>query len=322
MKLYNMIVLILIALIITTSVFAQQGDVDLLAEKRRKEQWRKLQEYRRSNRNPETEFERKLKGNRQQLVDRYRRLRNSGHITAIGAEQFRKAIELDPADLSKYRSFLGQKNTGIFRLFEDNDCEGKKIIRVGDKCSSYLPFTSTYSFRQGFHVSEPIHDLKFYKNRLRSRGVLTSSIFVALKDNPISRVSLDDPEMKFLVDFSAAKNAVNVRKQAIEIANGIKANGFSYSNSSAIKVGNTYAIRVIAYRLKNIDAIINTDWDTVTPQEVDIFSELRGISDRHLKPNRRMDIIIAFKVIRKSDDGGLTIIWKRLYKKKSPKLTI
>ncbi|HEX8637094.1 MAG TPA: hypothetical protein VF692_03450, partial [Pyrinomonadaceae bacterium] len=93
------------------------------------------------------------------------------------------------------------------------------------------------------------------------------------------------------------------------IADGIKFNGYNYTKSLEAKKDTTYALRVIAYH----------------PQRK-IMSN-NNVSDRRFiwlvsdgATDKRVDLTLAFRIIRKETDGSITIVWKQLNRQKSPEI--
>ncbi len=103
---------------------------------------------------------------------------------------------------------------------------------------------------------------------------------------------------------------VNVKNQFMEIADIQKVDGFSYAHRVKAEENMTYALRVIAYQAdKNFSDAVYKDF--LNPEMQRLGSIL---------VDKRADLIVGFRVVRKDSDGGLTILWKELNRKQSPKL--
>ncbi len=216
-------------------------------------------------------------------------------------------------DKARYKSFLKQSNTGIFRLLPDFECETKNIIKINGNCENFVPGSWAYSFRTKDYAEESFEDLSFKKDSFVTDGFLSQGILVSLGDKSLDEITLNSSGMNYLVNLKPENDRKILERQYQEISEGIEQNGFLYTNKSKVKVNNTYALRIIAYKYKD-------KW----------FSRFRGKNDDKVKSedikffklnyNKRSDSIVVFRIIRKSKDGGITILWKQLSKQKSPKI--
>ena len=85
------------------------------------------------------------------------------------------------------------------------------------------------------------------------------------------------------------------------LKDGIKVGNQTYSDSVTFSQNNTYAIRVIAYKLP-LGRFPATSGDVLA------FYNDRG---------KRADLIVIFRGIRQDEDGSVTILWKELSRKKA-----
>jgi hypothetical protein len=53
--------------------------------------------------------------------------------------RIKAALAPNEADAAKYKAFLKQKDTGLFRLFPDFDCQEKNLVRVSGNCADIVP---------------------------------------------------------------------------------------------------------------------------------------------------------------------------------------
>jgi hypothetical protein len=213
-----------------------------------------------------------------------------------------KRLLPNPADLAKYSDFLHQPKTGIFRLMNDAGCESNVyVIRVDEPCKSAIPGGSFYSFREKDYTTAYLSDLRFKDGILVSDGILSQNILVRLGDVSLENLSLESEGIKYLTEFVPEKLSSEATKQYIQIVKGVKANRHEYRKALPAHENMTYAIRVIAYRGS-------------------IYRNFRGWIYNLLDGDKRIDIIVGFRVIRKEADGSVTLLWKELDRKKSPKL--
>lgn len=208
----------------------------------------------------------------------------------------------DAADAERYKDFLRQKNTGLFRLFPDFDCERKNIIRVDGVCANLVPGSWNYSFRREDYSDDDFSDVKFKNGNLIGDGFLTQGIFVRLGDVPLQSVSAASGGIKFLLDFEPEVQSEKAKIQFARITKGVEAAGYKYANSVKVEENTTYALRTIAYRVQN-KTIFRLSRQT-NADDLKFFT---------LKGDRRVDLTVAFRVVRRDDaPGGITILWKEL----------
>ena len=215
------------------------------------------------------------------------------------------------ADAAKYADFLRQKNTGLFRLFPDFDCQAKNVIRVDGDCANIVPGSWNYSFRQKDYAADAdFLDVRLRDGNLVSDGFLSQGIIVRLGDVPLENVSPASGGIKFLLDFEPQIQSAEAKKQFAKIEKGIEADGYKYATSVKAEENTTYALRVIAYRNEN--KLINR----LSPNPA--REEFKFINLNYA--DKRIDLTVAFRVVRRDADGNLTILWKELNRRDAPKI--
>lgn len=221
-------------------------------------------------------------------------------------ERIEKLITPKSEDLQQYVALIKSSGGGLFRLFQNFDCEEKYVLKINEKCANYISGYSTYSFRRKSYFSEQdFIDIQFKGDDLVSREFLSQSIITNLGDVPIEDVSLNSNGMGFLSKFTPQSNPQAVKNQYNEITNGIKENGYFYSNIVKAELNTTYGMRIIAYHF------------TVPSRYVTEIADRRFY---FINTDNRRDLTIAFRIIRKDEDGNITIVWKELNNKTPPKL--
>lgn len=220
-----------------------------------------------------------------------------------------RIVAPDPQDLTLLEQFLKQPNTGIFRLFPDNDCFTKGILKVDGKCQSIYPGTWFYSFREKDYSDGFFFDLQLKNGKFITDGFLSQGILTRLGNFSLDKVTLQSKGARFLVGFLPAKKESEVKTQSLQIVNGIEADGFKYSKEVPAKVGEVYLMRVVAYRLQGNFLARTTDEEGSTPMLYSLLNQ-----------DNRDDLTVAFRIIRANPDGNLTIVWKVLDKKKAPEI--
>lgn len=213
-------------------------------------------------------------------------------------------LSIDPSDINDSRTLLQQKNTGIVRLVPGSNCgDATMVISADSNCMKYtMPGNgSYYSFRKGDYSIGRIADLHFIDNTLRSSGLLQHVLMTGLGDVPILNVDTTTNGMKFLIDFAPSKEIATAKQTTKEIFEGINNGGFYYSHQLNLVDNMTYAMRVVAYRTA-------------------MFRSFNGFIYDEADFDKRIDLLVVFRVIRKHDDGSITMVWKQLDKKRSPQL--
>lgn len=214
----------------------------------------------------------------------------------------KKQLQGNSQDLFKYAPFLQQPKTGMFRLLPDLGCEENDLIlRADETCLKSIPESSFYSFREEEHTAEIISDLRLKNNYLVSDGILSTGILVNLGDIELGRITLESDGIGFLKEFVPQKLNREASKQSQEIVKGIKSGKYLYKRFVPAVENNTYAFRIVAYK-------------------GNVFRSYRGFRFDLLEGDKRIDMILAFRVIRKDKDGSITVLWKELQRKESPKL--
>ena len=206
----------------------------------------------------------------------------------------KKRLEIDKEILVKYDLFLKSPNTGIFKLLPLLDCvsiqENKAFEACADRNLNLSVFANSYSFRERKHAVAAFGDFALNDSNLDAGKSGIQSIIVDLGDVPLEEVTLDRSKgLEYLLRFQPQSQIESVRNQFEELRSGISAEGYRYSKSSPVKLGNTYGIRSIAYS-----------------------------NDKSMK--KSSDLVLAVKVIQLDKAGGVTFLWKELSKKNAPKL--
>ena len=217
------------------------------------------------------------------------------------------------ADLAVYADFLEKKGTGMFRLFPYLNCTEKGLIRIDGECADYVFDSWTYSFRSKDYRESRFLDIKYEDGHLVTGSLLSLGILTPLGDVPVEKVTLTSDGMKFLADLKPETDYQETEKQFNSFAKGVEDGGFTYSSKTKIEEPMTYGLRVVAYRM---------------PIKVQLFlGDDPAFNNQNLKFSypinefdKRDDIIVAFRIIRKEKDGNVTIVWKELSRTDAPKL--
>ena len=227
-------------------------------------------------------------------------------VTEEELKRYKDAIAVAEEDLNTNEIFLKKSDTGIFRILPFIDCESKNVIRVSGDCENFVPRTWSYSFRVEDQSDLYFNDISFKEGFFITTSLLTQGIITSLGDVPLGDVTLSSGGIKYLADFIPSKDKEEAKRQYHEIKKGVASGGYIYGKGAKVQENTTYAARIVAYKYK--DKAIKREIET------EMTNLFRYLSDY----DKRKDLMVAFRVIRKSEDGGVTVLWKKLQEKKSP----
>ncbi len=219
-------------------------------------------------------------------------------------DELRK-IAPNPQLFQKYAAFLKQSDTGLTRLAADAGCaDNARVVVATDECLKYtMPGAgSAYSFRIDNYRIPRLADIIFTDNTFQASGVLLHGIFVNIGNVPLENVNLQTKGLKFLVDFEPEGDYQKAKVIADDLVKGIEKDGFIYRRGLYAQDDATFVLRSIAYSGK-------------------YFRAAKNITYNEFSFDKRRDIIVAFRIVERRNDGSVTILWKELENKKSPKIT-
>ena len=205
-----------------------------------------------------------------------------------------KAVEPSASLLQQYAVFLSMADTGILKFAPSSECtKNKFVVSASDECRAYtMPGSgASFSFRKQNYQVRQLADMTLDRGTFVAGGVLSNAAIVILGDTPIETVSANTEAVKYLAAISPGQDVGSARSLEASLFAGITENGLTYARSAQMKAGNTYALRVIAYRGR-------------------VERAIRGIEYNELDYDKRRDVIVAFRVVDVSADGGVTIVWK------------
>lgn len=161
---------------------------------------------------------------------------------------------------------------------------------------------SAYSFRKNTYRLWRLADLVYREGIFFAGGRYTQGIIGALGDVELDKVSLNSKGVKQLSEFVPIDEYKEIEQQYKKIEHGVVVNGIPFSNKLKIKENATYILRSIAYQGKSYTTVAAR----ITYNEFDF--------------DKRFDVLVAFRVLKKDKDQSVIILWKELERKESPKL--
>ena len=219
-------------------------------------------------------------------------------------KEHKKRLQPAAQDLERYAAFLEQPRTGIFRLMPDIGCtENINVIRADAVCLDFVPESAWYSFREKEHTIEMLSDIRLRNGYLISDGLLAQGFLVNLGEIELERIMPHSAGVDFLSKFAPHEQGVEAQKQFIQTMRGIKVGNYEYKKALPMIENATYALRVVAYKGS-------------------VFRSFRGYRFDVLFGDKRIDLTIAFRVVRKDTDGSATLVWKEIERREAPRLEL
>jgi len=216
------------------------------------------------------------------------------------------AVAPSEAWLTRYADLLRQPKTGIFKLVPDTGCTNNlRVVDAREGCLKYaMPGSAnSYSFRTESYRIRHLADLTYDGEDVFLTGIFMHAIISDLGDVPLEQMSTEAPGMKFLSDFKPSATAQEVGLIDSTFLKGIQVKGYRYSKSVPAKVDSTYGFRGVAYRGK-------------------VVRSVQGLRYNELDYDDREDVLIAFRIVERAQDGSITIVWRQLSKLESPRIRI
>ncbi len=211
---------------------------------------------------------------------------------------------LAPAE-EDLRAAAAGKGLAVVKLIADRGCSKDVFVAVvSPHCEKYsMPGAgSAYSFRIGSHWLRHLGDLNFDGRRFEaSRGELTNGIIADIGDVSLDKIGREHPVFATMSGFKAPAEIEKAAGLAGLLESGIRDGDMVYRDSAAVREGSTYLLRSIAYRAESIRVVDSVPFDEFA---FDV----------------RKDVLAVFRVVRYVPDESVTIVWKLLEKKDSPKL--
>lgn len=208
--------------------------------------------------------------------------------------------------LTQYEKFLKQPDTGIFKLSADSTCAANaQVVVATETClSNNIPGAGTaYSFRVESHRMLHLSDLVLEKDVIRTGSLMQQGLLVNLGNIELDQISLQTPGLKYLLEFNPSMKQEEIQTFEEKLSKGIKADGFIYGYGLYVENQKTFALRSIAYRGKFQRAV-------------------SGVTYNEMEFDKRKDIVVVFRIVEKDANGDLTILWRELQTKDSPKIEL
>jgi hypothetical protein len=196
-------------------------------------------------------------------------------------------------DLQTHAAFLRGRDTGAFRLLPNHGFP-RRVVNANspaiDWRQGFGAFASTYSFakKKHGHGVNGWGEARFGWSELKLMGRLLYSatmdqslgLMVQLGDVPLDSITSETSGVGELVRFVPPADQESALTLLKKHRSGYQSGGFTYGSRVPIVVNSSYVLRSVL--------------------------------------NKRVDHLIAFRVVRR-DDEGVTIVWKKLETYSKPK---
>lgn len=230
-------------------------------------------------------------------------------LTEADRKRIKALLTPNPDDVLANQELLKMSGTGIFKLFPNSNCESRMSVRVDGECARHVPGGSSYSFRDGAITP----DLHFNDGKLIGDSFFSQIIVARIGDIPLLDLQASSSQVSFLNAFEPALDVPAARQQFALLLKGIESEGVRYSKVVLPEVGTTYAMRIVAYKNGNNVTRRLATGSYAPDHPIMMFQKL--------EEDNRADLLVAFRIVRREDDGNITIVWKELKHKKSPVLS-
>jgi hypothetical protein len=213
----------------------------------------------------------------------------------------RAAIAVNTEDKKKFAQFLKQPGTGILRLHDYYNCETQElIVNAAITCPENLVGRgSAYSFRDQKYTNLAYSDILFENAGFHVRSKQLLGFLTDLGDIPLENVSLLSAGVDKMAEFAPSDKIEVFENNLATAERGFRIGDFFYTASLLFKENSTYALRSIAFRFKQNKSHENLSVDGKTS-----------------------DIIVVFRVVRKHEDGSISLLWKQLQEKDAPTIEL
>lgn len=210
---------------------------------------------------------------------------------------------INPTDKTTFANFLNGDETGYVRLHDAAKCNVKSsVLNVSEPCPWNIPGkAATYSFRKEKYRSAFFSDLALLDANFQVVGINLLGYLTELGDVALDKVSLQNKSVKTMAGLVASDKIKDIEKQFAAAKKGFQVGESLYKSALPVKENTTYVLRSIAYQGK-------------------VYQKVNSFKINILEGDKRIDLMLAFRVIRKHEDGSVSILWKELERKNSPKL--
>ena len=215
-----------------------------------------------------------------------------------------KMLEPDSSLRMAFEEELSNNNSGVVKMVADEGCEAKFFVTVATPhCEKYsMPGAgSAYSFRKASHWLRHLSDLNFDgKKLIAAPGDFINGILVNVGDVPLDRIT-GTPEYATVAGFEPVSDSKKAAAFSALLKKGIRDGRILYASALPVMNNTTFLMRSIAYRSE-------------------FYRTVEGVEYDEMGFDTRKDVIVAFRVIGYEPDQSVTIAWKEIFRRDSPRI--
>lgn len=207
------------------------------------------------------------------------------HWFPLGKRE-QKLVAPSPEDERRFEAFLREKNTGLVRLFpyQGQQDEGFSVSTTAGPLARVWGGGGFYTFTHRTHMSGQWTEILLDEDGFTADVSRDSiGIIANLGAAPLESLTTESSAVAPLARYTPARDPAKAVNEAARIRAGFRDGQFEYAASRAVEPGATYVLRSILYD--------------------------------------RVDSLVVFRVVRKMDDGSVTLLWRRLRAYDTPKLS-
>lgn len=219
------------------------------------------------------------------------------------SERDKELISMNPDDRASFAAFLDKPETGFFRLHDSDNCDEKSlIINTKEPCPWNIVGKATaYSFRKGKYQRAYFSDIRLRDSVIQIVGVNVLGFLTTLGNVELDKLNLQSDGIRPMAQYQPTEDVSEASALFRAVAKGFSVDSFVYKIQLPIKENTTYALRCVAFDTR-------------------IYKTVNGFKINVLQGDKRGDVTVVFRVIRKYEDGSYGILWKELQRKDAPKL--
>lgn len=215
------------------------------------------------------------------------------------AEAWRQAkADMEPEDgvAAEFATLRKRLDAKLIRLHPDFDCESKLILSVEENCSGRALGASRF---------EALH----YNNGNLTGDAFFSIVMIAdLGVTDFAAVDTQNGTVKLMTGVPLPTNFSETRTLYEQLTKrGISSGGLHVGDRIEALEGKSLVVRIVEYRATGFDIFLQRPGRPPAPFE---FFALE-------RPGRH-DKTFAAKVVKRSEDGVIHLLWREIAKKKPP----
>lgn len=222
-------------------------------------------------------------------------------MTAKERRRIEEMQKPEPAVVQEFSGIRKRLDAKLVRLHPDYGCEQEHTVSFREECAGRIVGASRYPLR-GDDITPDIH---YDRQKIVGEGFFNIVMMADLGQAVFEDVDLDSERIKKIFDFEVPTtwNGARNLHEALS-AKGSAVDGLMVKDRIPASPGMTFAIRIIAYKAKDMDGFL------IPRNAAPEFAELRW--------DGRRDVMLVAKIVQRADDGSVHLLWRELGRKDAP----